>query len=89
MATGNTRKRTSSGKKRTTKKQAQKKASFRNEVILWVVLAVCIILFLANFGLGGIVGNKLFFLWSVWIYCIYISGLFFCGNSICFVKSGE
>lgn len=58
MATGNTRKRTSSRKKRTTKKQAKKQASFRNEVILWVVLAVCIILFLANFGLGGIVGNK-------------------------------
>ncbi len=73
MATGNTRKRTSSGKKRTTKKQAQKKASFRNEVILWVVLAVCIILFLANFGLGGIVGNKLSsFFFGVFGFIAYI-----------------
>lgn len=73
MATGNTRKRTSSKKKRTTKKQAQKNASFRNEVILWVVLAVCIILFLANFGLGGVVGNKLSsFFFGVFGFIAYI-----------------
>lgn len=56
MATG-TRKKTS--KKRTTKKKQAPKASFRNEVILWVILAICIILFIANLGVGGFVGGKL------------------------------
>lgn len=73
MATGNTRKRTSSKKKRITKSQAERRASFRNEVILWVVLAVCIILFLANFGLGGIVGNKLSsFFFGVFGFIAYV-----------------
>ena len=39
------------------KKQQQQTESFRNEVILWIVLAVSIILFLANFGVGGHIGN--------------------------------
>ena len=56
MATG-TRKKTSN--KRTTKKKQAPKASFRNEVILWVILAICIILFIANLGVGGFVGGKL------------------------------
>ncbi len=58
MATSNTRKKTATRRKSTnTKKKEQ--VSFRNEVILWIMLAVCIILFLANFGVGGIVGGKL------------------------------
>ncbi|MDE6887862.1 MAG: DNA translocase FtsK 4TM domain-containing protein, partial [Eubacterium sp.] len=32
-------------------------ASFTNEVILWAVLAVSIILFISNFGIAGAVGN--------------------------------
>ena len=56
MATG-TRRTTS--KKRTTKKKRQQEAAFRNEVILWIVLAVSIIIFLANFGVGGFVGEKI------------------------------
>ncbi len=56
MATG-TRKKTS--KKRTVKKRQKEPAFFRNEVILWVVLAICIILFIANLGIGGFVGEKL------------------------------
>lgn len=32
-------------------------ASFRNEVILWAVLAVSIILFISNFGIAGAAGN--------------------------------
>ncbi|MDE7436279.1 MAG: DNA translocase FtsK [Lachnospiraceae bacterium] len=31
--------------------------SFRNEIILWSALAICIVLFLANFGVGGKVGG--------------------------------
>lgn len=32
-------------------------ASFKNEVILWAVLAISIILFISNFGIAGAVGN--------------------------------
>lgn len=31
--------------------------SFRNEVILWIVLAISMVLFLANFGVGGYIGG--------------------------------
>lgn len=63
MATGNTRKKTASKRKGTRKKE-QEQVSFRNEIILWIVLAVCIILFLANLGVGGKVGG-------------YVSSIFF------------
>ena len=62
MATG-TRKKTTQKKKttRTTaskaRKQREQQQSFRNEVILWITLAVCIVLLLANFGIGGKIGS--------------------------------
>ena len=58
MATG-TRKKTTQKKKTTgttaskARKQREQQQSFRNEVILWITLAVCIVLLLANFGIGG------------------------------------
>ena len=59
MAAGNTGKK--SLKKQTPKKKsgASQEKSFRNEIILWILLAVCIILFFSNFGLGGNAGNHL------------------------------
>lgn len=62
MATG-TRKKTTQKKKTTgttaskARKQREQQESFRNEVILWIVLAVCIVLLLANFGIGGKIGS--------------------------------
>ena len=62
MATG-TRKKTTQKKKTmgTTaskaRKQREQQESFRNEVILWIALAVCIVLLLANFGIGGKIGS--------------------------------
>ena len=62
MATG-TRKKTTQKKKTTgttaskARKQREQQQSFRNEVILWITLAVCIILLLANFGIGGKIGS--------------------------------
>lgn len=62
MATG-TRKKTTQKKKTmgTTaskaRKQREQQESFRNEVILWITLAVCIVLLLANFGIGGKIGS--------------------------------
>lgn len=54
MATG-TRKKTTQKKKTTgttaskARKQREQQESFRNEVILWITLAVCIVLLLAQF----------------------------------------
>lgn len=35
----------------------EKAANFRNEIILWIVVAVSLLLFISNFGVGGKVGN--------------------------------
>ena len=62
MATG-TRKKITQKKKTTgttaskARKQREQQQSFRNEVILWITLAVCIVLLLANFGIGGKIGS--------------------------------
>lgn len=34
-----------------------KEESFTEEVILWVILAISILLFISNFGIGGAIGN--------------------------------
>ena len=39
------------------KKQTEQHENFTGEIILWVVLAVAILLFISNFGIGGKVGN--------------------------------
>lgn len=53
--------RSSSGRK--TKKERmqemERKAAFREEIILWIVVAVSLILFISNFGVGGKVGNAI------------------------------
>ena len=57
MATTGTRKK-STKRKTQTRKSKKKQEEFRNEVILWTILAICIILFISNLGFGGIVGGK-------------------------------
>lgn len=37
----------------------ERKAAFREEIILWIVVAVSLILFISNFGVGGKVGNAI------------------------------
>ncbi len=88
MATGNTGKKTS--KKQSPKKHSgvQQENSFRNEIILWILLAVCIILFFANFGLGGNAGNKLSsfffglfgFIAYVFPVCFFVGTVFVLSN---------
>lgn len=57
------RKRTSSGRKANTghkgnsKKQQEQQEAFTREVILWIVVAVSLLLFISNFGIGGTIGN--------------------------------
>lgn len=42
---------------RQTKKKAEEHENFTDEIILWAVLAVSILLFISNFGIGGNIGN--------------------------------
>ena len=55
--------RTTTGKRKNTKKQEQelrlKAAAFQEEVFLWGIVAVSLVLFISNFGFGGSVGNAL------------------------------
>ncbi len=46
-------------RKKTTSHKETQKTSFRGEVLLWCVLAICILLFLSNFGIIGVVGNAI------------------------------
>ena len=61
---GQTRKKSGQSAKRGGSAQNRKKAaaepiqeSVYQEVILWVILAVSILLFISNFGIGGAIGN--------------------------------
>lgn len=62
MATG--KRKSSSGRKNSSgktnsrqKKQNTAQESFTEEIVLWIILAVSILLFISNFGIGGAVGN--------------------------------
>lgn len=57
MATTGTRKKSTKRRSQTRNKK-KKQTEFRNEVILWTILAISIILFVSNFGFGGVVGGK-------------------------------
>ena len=50
-------------KKRGSKKQTNKKNSeqsfVRDEIIIWVTLAVSILILISNFGIGGFVGETI------------------------------
>ena len=67
MATG--KRKSSSGRKTSgrktnsgRKKNDMQQESFTEEVILWVILAVSILLFISNFGIGGAIGKAVSFL---------------------------
>mgnify|MGYP002770959243 CR=1 FL=1 len=75
---------TNTGKKKT---QSQEMA-FKGEIILLLLLAVCILLFISNFGVGGAVGatvSKFFFgIFGLIAYlvpiCIFVSAAFYVSN---------
>lgn len=77
---------------RSTKKRNQKKSqelAFESEILLWILLAVSILLFVSNFGIGGKVGNAastfMFGLFGVMAYIFPI--LLFIGS--CFLISNK
>ena len=70
-----TRKKSSA--KRQTKKermaQIEKQQAFKKEIFLWIVVAVSILLFISNFGIGGNLGNAVSgFLFGVFGMVAYI-----------------
>ncbi len=71
-----TKRRTSSSKKKTNKPKAEdirKAEEFRVEIILWSIIAVSALLFISNFGIGGVVGNAVSsFLFGVFGVVAYI-----------------
>ena len=76
MATGNRRK-TSSRKTGKTKKERmaemEKAEAFRVEIILWIIVAIALLLFISNLGLGGAVGKAVSsFLFGVFGLIAYI-----------------
>lgn len=105
MATGNRKsksgtkksqasRKTNAGRKRQT---TVKQEDFTREVILWIVVAVSILLFISNFGIGGTVGNavsRFFFgLFGLIAYVfpiVLLVGTFFAvsnkGNRVAVVK---
>ena len=102
MATG--KRKSSSGRKTSgrktnsgRKKNDIQQESFTEEVILWVILAISILLFISNFGIGGAIGNAVSsFFFGVFGLIAYIFpivlviGTFFAasnkGNRIAMVK---
>ncbi|MCI8298817.1 MAG: DNA translocase FtsK [Lachnospiraceae bacterium] len=62
--------------------------SFQSEVILLVILAVCIVLFISNFGIGGFLGEKVsvvsFGLFGMMAYifpiCFFMGAAFYISN---------
>ncbi len=82
---------TGSSGRRTKKELTQERArqeAFRQEVILWVVIAVSLLLFIGNLGIGGRVGGMtsafLFGLFGLFAYlvplCILIGSIFMVVN---------
>ena len=82
MATG--KRKSSSGRKTSgrktnsgRKKNDIQQESFTEEVILWVILAISILLFISNFGIGGAIGNAVSsFFFGVFGLIAYIFQLF-------------
>ena len=66
----------SSSKRKSNKPKAEdirKAEEFRVEIILWVIIAVSALLFISNFGVGGVVGNAISsFLFGVFGVVAYI-----------------
>lgn len=90
-----TRRKTNSGQK--SKSAAAQGESFTKEIILWLVVAASILLFISNFGIGGIVGNAVSrFFFGIFGLIAYIfpivlfAGTFFAvsnkGNRVAIVK---
>jgi S-DNA-T family DNA segregation ATPase FtsK/SpoIIIE len=58
--------------------EMERAAAFREEIVLWIIVAVCLILFISNFGIGGAVGNAISgFLFGVFGVIAYVFPVIF------------
>ena len=84
------RKNTRSKKKTRTKAKSSnaKNTELAGEITILVILTVCILLVLSNFGIGGIAGEAVssVLFWFVWIYGICIAVSCFCGRRFFYFK---
>lgn len=92
MATGKKRtssKRTTTSHKTTNKNTKSKDLAFEYEIALWILLAISILLFVSNFGIGGKIGNGMssivFGLFGLMAYIFPV--ILFIGS--CFVISNK
>ena len=71
------------GKKTQTRKKTASTASvgMEAEIILWMILALCVVLLISNFGIGGAVGNAIssFFFGLVGLVCYPLPLFMFLG----------
>ena len=65
MAASNRKRTVKKGKNSRGTTSRQETAGFQTEIILFVILAACVILLVSNFGMGGFVGDAImsFLLW--------------------------
>ena len=87
-----TKRRKSSSKSSTKRKSNKLKAedirkadAFREEITLWIIIAVSALLFISNLGIGGVVGNAVSsFLFGIFGLIAYVFPIiliigYFCG----------
>lgn len=99
------KKKTSSSRKKTTvsnhtqQKKNQPAVTMRDEIILWLVLALSIVIFISNLGFGGVVGNAIsMVLFGIFGFPSYLLPfvIFFAsafvlsnkGNKVAWIKAG-
>lgn len=58
-SSGRSTKKTTSKRSGQAKKKIEESKNFTDEIILWGILAFCVVLFISNFGIGGTIGNML------------------------------
>lgn len=97
MAAKSTKKRKTTTKK-PTKKQLQESAALRDEICILCVLAICILLLISNFGIGGLIGDAVssvlfgLFGWIAYLIPVLIFGVVAFlisnrGNTHAYIKS--
>lgn len=94
-----TKKKTLTKKNTSVKKRRQEESFISREITIWVSLAVCVLLTISNFGVGGFVGDgaarmmQYLFGWIAYIFPIVLFGAiaFVCsniGNKVAYIKTG-
>ncbi len=88
-SSGRTRRETTSTQRKTKKErmeEMERKENFKKEVMLWILVAVALLLFISNFGVGGAVGSAvsgfLFGIFGLIAYVFPILLIIGCGFAI-------